>query len=62
MIKKFGNTVFKGWSERQYRAKKKVRYKVLNVMSKNFCIHIYLRNTGLEIGRNWGKSRTCKDL
>lgn len=50
MIKKFGNTVFKGWSERQYRAKKK-RYKVLNVMNKNFCIHIYLRNTGLEIGR-----------
>ena len=53
MIKKFGNTVFKGWSERQYRAKKKKkRYKVLNVMNKNFCIHIYLRNTGLETGRN----------
>lgn len=61
MIKKFGNTVFKGWSERQYRAKKK-RYKVLNVMNKNFCIHIYLRNTGLEIGRTQGKSRKYKDL
>ena len=50
MIKKFG-TQYLNVGQKDNTEQKK-RYKVLNVMSKNFCFHIYLRNTGLEIGRN----------